>query len=71
VTINENQRWLTIRRGTILIAGNLDKVPATIDLVGCHRLVLASDCHVRCEGGAVHLPSESIAVLESLSGDIV
>ena len=70
MTINETQRCLTIRRGAVLVAGNLGTVPATIDIVGRHRLLLASDCGVRCRNGAVHLPAESIAVLEGMKEEM-
>jgi maltooligosyltrehalose trehalohydrolase len=69
VTISEGEQRLTIRRGAVLVACNLGDGPAAIDVEGPHRLVLASHPHGCCQSGVVHLPAESIAVLERVDGD--
>jgi maltooligosyltrehalose trehalohydrolase len=69
VTTNERQGLLSIRRGGIVVACNLGAPTATLDLEGHHRLVLASDPLVRYQSGAIHLPAESVAVLEHSEGD--
>ena len=71
VTFNENEGHLTIRRGAILVACNLGEGPAAIDVEGCPQLLLASQPDVRCRGGVIHLPAESVAVLEELDGHAV
>ena len=69
VTFDEPHGHLSIRRGAVLVACNLGEAAATFVLEGHHRLVLASDAGVRSQRGAIHLPAESIAVLEYLEGD--
>ena len=70
VIVDEVHGHISIRRGAVLIACNLGEAPAMLDIEGHHRLVLASDPDVRCHSGAIHLPAESVAVLEKLEGDI-
>jgi maltooligosyltrehalose trehalohydrolase len=69
LTIDDSQGHLSIRRGAVLVAGNLGAAAARFDIEGHHRLVLASDPGVRFQSGAIHLPAESIAVLEKSEGD--
>ena len=69
VTFNESRRHLSIRRGAIVVACNLAAAPITLDVEGGHRLLLASDTDIVCDGGGIYLPCESIAVLEDLKGE--
>jgi maltooligosyltrehalose trehalohydrolase len=69
VTFDERHGHLSIRRGAVLVACNLGEVATTLDVVGHHRIVLASDPAVRCQSGTIELPAESIAVLEQFEGD--
>lgn len=69
VTLDERRGHLSIRRGAVLVACNLGDTVGTFDVEGHHRLMLASEPGVRCQGGAIRLPAESIAVVEQLEGD--
>ena len=69
ITVDEGQQRISIRRGTVLVTCNLGEASATFDVGGHLRLVLASDPEVCCAGGAVYLPTESVAVLEDLDPD--
>ena len=69
VTFDERQGHLSIRRGAVLVACNLGEAAATFDVEGHPRVVLASEPGVRCQRGEIHLPPESIAVVEHLEGD--
>jgi len=66
VTIDESEDRLYFRRGRVLVACNLGAKFTTFDLDGRHRLLLASDPDVCCDSREIHLPGESIAVLENL-----
>jgi maltooligosyltrehalose trehalohydrolase len=68
VTVDESQRHLTFRRGAVWMACNLGEAPAMFTLDGCDRLLLASDPRVCCQHDAIHLPAESVAILENLQG---
>jgi maltooligosyltrehalose trehalohydrolase len=69
VAFDESDGHISIRRGAVLVACNLGEAAATFDIDGHHRLLLASDPGVRHDRGAIHLPAESIAVLENLDGN--
>ncbi len=69
VTIDESQSSLFIRRDVMLVACNLGAAPTTVTVENAHRLVLASDPHVGWQGGTIHLPAESVAVLEIFEGN--
>jgi maltooligosyltrehalose trehalohydrolase len=69
VTVDEKQHRLCIRRGAVLVTCNLEEASATFEVGGNLRLLLASDLKVCCAGGTIHLPGESIAVVENLEPD--
>ena len=69
ITVDEGQQRMSIRRGTVLVTCNLGEASATFDVGGNLRLVLASDPKVCCSGGALYLPTESVAVVEDLEPD--
>jgi maltooligosyltrehalose trehalohydrolase len=66
VTVDESQQTLLIRRGATLVACNLGEAPATVPVERLHRLVLTSDAGVWSDSRAIGLPSESVAVLETV-----
>jgi maltooligosyltrehalose trehalohydrolase len=66
VTVDESRGLLSIRRGAILVACNLDEAPATVTVEGRHSLMLASDPDLWCQSNTIYLPGESIAVVETL-----
>jgi maltooligosyltrehalose trehalohydrolase len=64
VTYDEQARQLTICRGTMVVACNLDGASTTIAIPGVRRLVLASEPDIELRGATICLPSESVALLE-------
>jgi hypothetical protein len=67
----DGRRHVVIRRGPIIVACNLAEIPTTIAVECSDRMLLASDSEIRRDGRAIHLPAESIAILEALDGDDV
>jgi hypothetical protein len=70
VSVDESRGRLVIRRGAVLVACNLDQEPARFDTGGSYRLVLASAPAVSCQSSIIHLPPESVAVLEHLAAEV-
>ena len=70
VTVDEEQRTLVLRRGSITIATNFSAQLRDVPLpVKCHPdPLLASDRGVDCTIGAVWLPPASVAVLRPWEG---
>jgi maltooligosyltrehalose trehalohydrolase len=66
VTFDEELHQLTICRGTLVIACNLDCTPTTIAIPGVRRLLLASEAEIQLHGGAIFLPADSVAVVERI-----
>ena len=64
MTVDQKRGCLSIRRGAVLVNCNFGEAPSMFDVGSTHRLVLASDPNVCCAVGVVHLPAESVAVLE-------
>jgi maltooligosyltrehalose trehalohydrolase len=56
--------WLSLVRGGIAIVVNIGDGPAELGLPGRGRLLLGSQDAVSLEGAAVHLPADSVAVVE-------
>jgi len=69
VTVDERQGHLLIRRGGVLVACNLGEAPATFEVGPNHQLTLASDEDVCHQSRRIHLPAESIALLENLEAE--
>jgi maltooligosyltrehalose trehalohydrolase len=69
VSHDESARWLTMKRGSITVAFNLDgqtrRVP--VGAIGSRGLLLASDERIALRGEAVELPSDSVAILGPLT----
>jgi maltooligosyltrehalose trehalohydrolase len=70
VVVDERHRCLSIRRGAIVVVCNLGGAPATFDINGRHRVLLASEPHISPRDAAIRLPSESVAVLELAEGGV-
>ena len=68
VRYDADARWLVVHRDRLRVVANLAGQAQTVPVdEGTAALLLASDRHVRLEGGGggkVHLPAESVAVLE-------
>ncbi len=62
---DEEARWLTVRRGAVVVAANLSGEPRRVPLPGAPvERLLASAGDVREEGGEALLPPESVAIYE-------
>jgi hypothetical protein len=68
VAVNESHGQLSIRRGAVLVVCNLGKGTATFAVDTRHRLLLTSDPGVCCDESAIHLPAESVALLQDPEG---
>ena len=62
VQVNEQDRWLLIRRGPLHVAANLAPEPRTIP-VAAREIVLSSTPDAHLHEGAITLPPESVAVV--------
>jgi maltooligosyltrehalose trehalohydrolase len=69
VTFDETRRHVIIRRGSIIVACNLAEIPTTIEVECSDRMLLVSEPDIRRDRCAIHLPAESIAILQALDGD--
>jgi maltooligosyltrehalose trehalohydrolase len=63
VSFSEEQRWLTMRRGGILVVFSVSTTDQSLPIPASAELLLASHHGVRIESGSVTLPSESVAIL--------
>jgi maltooligosyltrehalose trehalohydrolase len=63
VCCNEEERWVTVRRGAILIASNLGDAPRALAVPPNASVVLSSNCAVEMSDGRCQLPPQSIAIL--------
>jgi maltooligosyltrehalose trehalohydrolase len=64
VSFDEATGHIAVRRGDVTVVCNLGDVPATIQLGGGCRLLLGSDSTISVDGAAIHLPQESVAIVE-------
>lgn len=55
--------WLRVRRGPAEIVANLGAAVLDLAVDAAARVTLASDAAVRCSGGSLRLPPDSVAVL--------
>lgn len=69
VTCEEGQALFLMRRGAIVVACNLGDARLTVDHLHGARLLLSSSDGVAVDAQGLHLPGESVAIVE-LSGDI-
>ncbi len=65
VTFSEEQKWLCMTRGSIVVACNLDSIPRSIQTGLDAKLVLASRSNIAVERGSIILPADSVAVLRT------
>jgi maltooligosyltrehalose trehalohydrolase len=65
VSYSEEQRWLCVTRGSILIACNLASNSRSFSVKPGARLLLASTANIIVEDGGITLPPDSVGVLET------
>lgn len=65
VTYSEEQRWLWVSRGSIVIACNVASNSILLPLMQGVRLILASKAGVLVEDGSITLPPDAAAVLQT------
>jgi maltooligosyltrehalose trehalohydrolase len=72
VRFDESERWLMMRRKELAVACNLGTSQRRLDCpAGCHpRILLASDPGVAVTRETIHLPAETVAILELVSSAI-
>jgi maltooligosyltrehalose trehalohydrolase len=63
VSFSEEERWLTMKRGAILVAFNVSTTSLSLPVPSSSDLLLASHHGVRVEAGNIALPSDSVAIL--------
>jgi maltooligosyltrehalose trehalohydrolase len=65
VTIDEEDRWLRVERGTISVLANLGAAEKTLPVPQSSSLELASHQTIHIAGSTITLPGDSIAVLSA------
>jgi maltooligosyltrehalose trehalohydrolase len=65
VTYSEEQKWLCVVRGTVVIACNLGSSPRSFPLERGAKLLLASRAGFLVEDDSVTLPPDAVAVLQT------
>jgi maltooligosyltrehalose trehalohydrolase len=63
VEFNEHEQWMSVRRGPIAIAFNLDAEKRTVPIPFPGEIVLSSAIDAVRVSGAVELPPDSVAIL--------
>lgn len=63
VTFSEEQRWLLMKRGSILVVCNISHRGQSVSTPANAEMVLASRSEVRLESGGIAMPRDSVAVL--------
>ena len=63
VTFSEEPRWLSMRRGSILVACNISPDDQSFPIPAVAELILASKPDVRFEPGRITLPPDSVGIL--------
>lgn len=63
IDYDETARWITVRRGGLLIAANLAEHAVTLPAGAAATLLIATCEGARADGGTVQLPARSAAVL--------
>ncbi|GGG96970.1 malto-oligosyltrehalose trehalohydrolase [Silvibacterium dinghuense] len=64
VRFSEEQRWLTMRRGAIFVAVNLNTAPIGVEVSKSVMPLLASDPAIVISGPTITLPSDTIAIVK-------
>jgi maltooligosyltrehalose trehalohydrolase len=65
VTYNEEQRWLRVARGSVVIACNLASNSRSLPVIRSAKLMLASRSGIVVEDGSIALPPDSVAVFQT------
>jgi maltooligosyltrehalose trehalohydrolase len=68
VTYNEEQEWLCMSRGSIVVACNLSETERSLPPISGARMVLASKQGSRTDDGALLMPAESVVIARTDSG---
>ena len=64
-TFDENQRWLTLTRGTVDIHCNFGDLEHRFPAPSGSRLLLASRSTIAIADSGIALPSDSVAIVET------
>jgi maltooligosyltrehalose trehalohydrolase len=64
VRFDEDERWMVIERGSLQIAVNLAEVSRDFDVPEGTAVLLASESDAVLDGVELHLPGDSVAVLQ-------
>jgi maltooligosyltrehalose trehalohydrolase len=67
VAFDEDQRWITVQRGALVVAANVGETDRVVATYG-QEILLATDEAVAVAEGGVHLPAQSAAVLRQRDG---
>ncbi|HEY2469001.1 MAG TPA: malto-oligosyltrehalose trehalohydrolase [Terracidiphilus sp.] len=65
VTFSQERRWLSMKRGSILVASNISAGIQSLPIPANAEMLLASKAGVRFESSSVTLPPDSAAVLRT------
>jgi maltooligosyltrehalose trehalohydrolase len=61
---SDDERWIVVHRGAFRVAANLSAQPRDLD-VAVGEVAFATDDAVRLDGGVLHLPAESAAIVRT------
>ena len=64
VRFDEQRKWLTMRRGPVLLAMNLAAAPLTLDVPHQAELAIASTDAIALDDGKLKLPPDSVVILK-------
>jgi maltooligosyltrehalose trehalohydrolase len=67
VTFSEEEHWLWMRRGSIIVACSIAEQPRTIPIHSPGKLILTSDDGIVIAGDSVTLPPDSVAVIRTMT----
>jgi maltooligosyltrehalose trehalohydrolase len=61
---DDDERWIVVHRGGFRVAANLSGAPREFELAAS-EIVFATDDAARLDGGTLHLPAESAAIVRA------
>lgn len=67
VTYNEEQRWLCMQRGSIIVACSIAESAQTVPIHRGGEMILASQQAMAISGDSVTLPPDSVAVIRTIA----
>ena len=67
VTFNEDERWICIQRGSIIVACSIAESAQTVPIHREGELIFASRQEIATAGDTVTLPPDSIAVIRTIA----